>query len=144
VLDTPDTPIIAQSWGRKDEKFMATLESATAIVATPAIGGVGYQHCGELVVEYSTNSTIDLTCYPADEGNGSYGFVPITLPSTNGQLTKYFLRPSANKWKLLVLQFSSTTPFVLNFQGLVAMVKDWGSGGPYKPMQPFAGQGGEG
>lgn len=123
---------------------MATLETATAIVATPAIGGVGYQHVGEIVVEYSTNSTIALTCYPADEGNGSYGFVPITLPSTSGQLTKYWLRPSANKWKLLVFQFSATDPFVINFEGFCAKTKSWGSNGSYLPVHPFGGQGGEG
>lgn len=123
---------------------MAIAETATAIVATPAIGGVGYQHVGELVVEYSTNATVTLTSYPADEGNGSYGFAPITLPSTSGQLTKYWLRPSANKWKLLIFQFSSVSNFVLNFEGFCAKTKSWGSSAAYVPVQPFGGAGGEG
>jgi len=119
-------------------------EIITGTVATPAIGGVGYQHVGEMIVEYSANSTVTLTSYPADEGNGSYGFTAITLPSTSGQLTKYWLRPSANKWKLLVFQFSSASPFVLNFEGFCAKTKSWGSSGSYLPIQPFAGSGGEG
>jgi hypothetical protein len=123
---------------------MPTLESATATVASPAIGGRGYQHVGELVIEYSTNATVTLTSYPADEGNGSYGFAAITLPSTSGQLTKYWLRPSANKWKLLVFQFSSASNFVLNFQGTVALQKSWGDSGPYTPIPIFGGAGGEG
>jgi len=119
-------------------------ETITGIVATPAIGGIGYQHVGELVVEYSTNSTVTLTSYPADEGNGSYGFSPITLPSTGGVLTKYYLRPSANKWKLLVFQFSSTAPFQLNFQGFVAKTRSWGASAEYIQILPFGGAGGEG
>ena len=123
---------------------MAIAESITAIVATPAIGGRGFQHVGEMVAEYSCTSTVTLTCYPADEGNGSYGPVQITLPATGGLLTKYFFRPSANKWKLLVFQFSGTVPFILNFEGFCAMCRDWGSSEPYKPIQPFAGNGGVG
>ena len=123
---------------------MAIAETATAIVATPAIGGVGYQHVGEMICEYSSSNTISLTSYPADEGNGSYGFSPITLPSTGGVLTKYFFRPSANKWKLLVFQFTSTVPFQINFQGFCAKTKSWGSSAAYVPTLPFGGAGGEG
>ncbi len=119
-------------------------ESETAVILTPAIGGRGYQHMGEMVVEYSTSNTITLKCYAADEGNGSYGPSTITLPSTGGLLTKYWLRPSANKWKLMWFEFTSTTPFVLNCDGFCCFVKDWGASGPYRVMHPFGDSGGEG
>ena len=118
-------------------------ENATATLLTPAIGGRGFQHCGEIVIEYSSTSTITMTGIAVDQGNGSYGFVPITLPAS-GQVAKYFLRPSANKWKLLWIQFQSSEPFQLNFQGFVCMVRDWGSTAPYSPVQPFGSTGGEG
>lgn len=123
---------------------MAVAETATAIVATPAIGGIGYQHVGEMILEYSSSGTVTLTSYPDDTGNNSYGFQPISLPNTGGVLTKYFLRPSPNKWKLLVFQFTSATPFILNFEGFCAKTKSWGSTSEYAPIQPFGGAGGLG
>jgi hypothetical protein len=119
-------------------------ETITGIVQSPAIGGKGYNHTGEVVLEYSSTSTVTLNMYPADEGNGSYGPPTITLPSTSGQLTKYFFRPGANKYKLMVFQFSSSVPFVLNFQGSIAMQKSWGSTGVYEQIPIFGGAGGEG
>jgi hypothetical protein len=119
-------------------------ETITGIVATPAFGGRGYMHCGMAVVEYSSTSTVTLTFYVADEGNNSYAPQSITLPSTGGQLTKYFFRPSAAKWKLLIAQFSSTVPFILNLQGAIFYLKAWGSQSEYVPTPIFGGAGGEG
>jgi hypothetical protein len=119
-------------------------ETITGIVATPAFGGRGYMHCGQAVVEYSSTSTITLTFYVADEGNGSYAPQPVTLPSTGGQLTKYFFRPSAGKWKLLTAQFSSSVPFIMNFAGAIFYLKAWGSSSEYSPTPIFGGSGGEG
>jgi hypothetical protein len=119
-------------------------ETITGIVQSPAIGGKGYQHVGEIVLEYSSTSTVTLNMYPADEGNGSYGPPTITLPSTSGVLTKYFFRPGANKYKLMVFQFSSNIPFVMNFAGAVAMTKSWGSSSEYAATPIFGGVGGEG
>ncbi len=119
-------------------------ETITGIVQTPAIGGRGFEHTGMMVCEYSSTSTITLTGFPVDEGNGSYGPIPITLPSTGGQLTKYFFRPSANKYKLLVWQFSSNVPYVLNFQGAIAYTRSWGSSSEYTPTPIFGSAGGEG
>jgi hypothetical protein len=119
-------------------------ETITGTVATPAFGTKGYTHCGMACVEYSSTSTVTLSFYVADEGNGSYAPVPVTLPSTGGQLTKYFFKPSAAKWKLLVAQFQSSTPFILNFQGCVWSLRAWGSSGPYVPTQIFGEAGGEG
>jgi hypothetical protein len=96
------------------------------------------------VVEYSSTSTVTLTFYVADEGNNSYAPQSITLPSTGGQLTKYFFRPSAAKWKLLIAQFSSTVPFILNLQGAIFYLKAWGSQSEYVPTPIFGGAGGEG
>ena len=119
-------------------------EVITGTVMTPAIGGRGYCHIGESVCEYSSTSTVTLNIYVADEGNNSYGPATITLPSTGGALTKYWFRPSANKWKLAWAKFSSTTSFVLNFQGTIFYVKDWGSSSGYRQVCPFADGGGEG
>jgi hypothetical protein len=119
-------------------------ESATAIILSAAIGGKGFAHWGEAVIEYSSTSTITLNCYAADVGNGSYGPPTITLPSTGGQVTKYFFRPGANKWKLLWAQFSTTAPFQLNFEGTCFYVRSWGSSGEYQPIRIFGSSGGEG
>ena len=119
-------------------------EIITGLVATPATGGRGYGHTGMMVCEYSSTSTVTLTGYVADEGNGSYAPPAITLPSTGGQLTKYFFRPGANKYKLIVWQFSSAVSFQLNFEGFVCFVRDWGASSPYREIQPFGGAGGAG
>jgi hypothetical protein len=119
-------------------------ETITGIVATPAFGGRGYMHCGMAVVEYSSTSTVTLTFFVADEGNNSYAPQPIILPSTGGQLTKYFFKPSAGKWKLLIAQFSSIVPFVLNFQGAIFYLRAWGSSSEYAPTPIFGSAGGEG
>lgn len=119
-------------------------ESMTGTVTTAAVGGRGYCHTGAIVVEYSSNSTVILTGFVADEGNNSYAPNPIILPSTGGQLTKYFLRPSPNKYKLIVWQFISTAQWQLNFEGFVTYAKSWGSSSAYLPIQPFGGAGGEG
>jgi hypothetical protein len=119
-------------------------ETITGTVMSAAIGDKGYCHTGQMVVEYSSTSTVTLNMYPADEGNNSYGPPTITLPSTSGQLTKYFFRPGPNKYKLAWFQFSSSVPFVLNFQGCIAYQRAWGSVGDYVPVPIFGSTGGEG
>ncbi len=119
-------------------------EVITGIVDTPAFGGKGYMHCGMAVVEYSSTSTVSIEFFVADEGNNSYAPQTITLPSTGGQLTKYFFKPSAAKWKLLTARFFSSVPFVLNFQGVIFYLRAWGSSGSYVPTPIFGEAGGEG
>jgi hypothetical protein len=122
----------------------AGTETGTATVLSPAIGGRGWQHVSEMVVEYAASSTVTLNCLVADADNGSYGPAVITLPSTSGAMTKYFFRTGANKWKLLWFQFVSTALFQLNFEGCVAYTKSWGSTGAYAPTRIFGSDGGEG
>jgi hypothetical protein len=119
-------------------------ETVTAIVLTGAIGGRGWQHVGECVLEYTSTAPITLTCIAADSENGSYGPPPITIPSSGGQATKYFFRPGANKWKLMWFQFSSTTQFSLYLDGTTFYTRDWGSTSAYRPVNPFGSSGGEG
>ena len=119
-------------------------EAIIGTVQSGAIGVRGFGHCGMIELEYSCNSPITLNLYPADTGNGSYGPPTLTLLSTGGALTKYFLRPGANKWKLLVANFSSSSPFILNFAGATFYCRAWGSTAEYQPMQIFAGEGGLG
>lgn len=120
-------------------------ESLIGIILTAAIGGKGYQHTGEIVVEYSSALTVTLTGVVQDSGNGSYGPVSITLPATGGNPTKYFLRPSANKYKLLSWQFQSTDPKLqVYLEGCIAYTRSWGASGPYRPTPMFGLAGGEG
>jgi len=127
-------------------RFMsAGTESLIGIVLTPAIGGRGYQHIGEMVVEYSSNAPVYLTMIAADADNASYGALPITLPFTGGVITKYWFRPTANKFKLAWFQFQSTDATMqINLDGFIVFLKSWGSAGGYVLTQPFASQGGEG
>lgn len=120
-------------------------ETATATVVSGAIGARGYTHCGELVLEYSCQSPITLTGIAADEGNGSYGFPAITLPSTGGQITKYFVRPAPNKWKLLQFQWTFSDPTAqVYIDGCCGKVKAWGSDQEYQAVPMFAAEGGQG
>jgi hypothetical protein len=120
-------------------------ETATAIVQTPAIGGRGWQTLGPvLIVEYSSSYPITLTGYAADANNGSYGPPVITIPSSNGAMTKLKLVCGPSKWKLLWFNFTSTAPFRLDLEGFVVQVKDWGSTGVYREVQPFGENGGAG
>jgi hypothetical protein len=120
-------------------------EVVTGIVLASAIGERGFQHTGELVVEYSSLLPVTLTGVVQDEGNGSYGPNPITLPATGGVITKYFVRPSPNKYKLLSWQWVSTDPALEVFiEGCICYTKSWGSSAAYTPTPMFGGQGGEG
>lgn len=120
-------------------------ESVIGTVLTPAVGGTGYQHIGEMVVEYSSEDTVTLTSIVEDEGNGSYGFNAVTLPATGGAMTKYFFKPSPNKFKLLSFQFQSSDPNLQVFmQGFICYMRSWGSDQSYVPTMPFASSGGNG
>ena len=120
-------------------------ETPTGIVLTPAIGGKGYRHVGQLVFEYSSTVNENVNLIVADEGNGSYGNYTIALPATGGAITKFWTRPIPNKWKLMQFQFTLLNPATqIYLDGFVAYCKDWGSSGPYAPIQPFAPNGGGG
>jgi hypothetical protein len=97
------------------------------------------------VIEYKSSAPVSLTLLAADSGNGSYGPPVVTLPSTSGQVTKYWFRFGANKWKLAWLQFQSTDPTMqINIEGCIAYTKSWGSQGAYVPTFIFGSAGGEG
>lgn len=120
-------------------------ESVTATVLSPAIGGRGFIHVGELCIEYTSSAAVTLTIVAADADNGSYGPPTITLPSTGGEVTKYWLRPGANKAKWFQFQFQSSDPTMqIYVEGCVAFVKSWGSSSAYVPTPMFGGTGGEG
>jgi hypothetical protein len=120
-------------------------EAVTGTVLTPAIGGVGWQTFFQITVEYSSLQTVALTFIAADTGNGSYAANPLTLPATGGAIIKYTTKVSPAKWRLLQMQFQSTDPNLqVYLQGIVLDVKDWGSDGAYRPVNPFISSGGEG
>jgi len=120
-------------------------ETVTGTVLSPAMGGKGFEHCGQLVIEYSSVAAVALTGIAADAGNGSYGPTLVYLPATGGKPTKYFFRPSPNKWKWLWWQFQSSDPAMqIYMDGCIAMTKPWGSAGPYVPVQMFGSSGGAG
>ncbi len=120
-------------------------EVVTGTVLTPAMGGRGFQHCGELVIEYSSTQAIAFTGVVQDDNNDSYGPLPMTLPGTAGKTTKYFFRPSPNKWKLLSWQFQFTDPTVqIYLDGCIAYTRSWGSEEAYLPTPMFGEAGGAG
>jgi hypothetical protein len=124
---------------------MAAETGITGTVLSPAIGGRGYIHVGGLSIEYSASASVSLTILAADSGNGSYGPSAITLPSTGGKSTKYWLRPGANKAKWFQFSFQSTDPTMQIFiEGCTAFVKSWGSTSSYQPVPIFGGEGGQG
>jgi hypothetical protein len=120
------------------------VENPTGTVLTAAIGGIGFQHFYEITVEYQSKAAVTLSFIAADEGNGSYAPLPLSLPVTGGNLTKYTTKVSPNKWKLLQVQIvSSDQAMQMNLEGLVLNVKNWGEKS-YRPVRPFAPAGGEG
>src|SRR6202012_5014289 len=115
------------------------------IVVSPAIGGRGWMHFYECTVEYQSNQAVSLSFIAADTGNGSYAPDAVSLPSTSGLPTKYTFKVSANKWKWLQCQFSSTDPTMKGFlEGFAVEAKEWGTQQEYVTMMPFASGGGEG
>jgi hypothetical protein len=121
-------------------------ESISGQLVTPAIGGEGWMSAYELTVEYSAqNSGATLSFLVADEGNGSYPPSSVSLPSTGGALTKYTVKVSANKWKLLQAVFTFTDPtFQCYLAGTGLSVKPWGSQGAFQFVSFFSGAGGKG
>ncbi len=120
-------------------------ETATVTVATPAIGGSGFQHIYEMTVEYASEETMTVTPVAVDVGNGSYAPNPIVLPSTGGEQTKYTTKVSANKWKWLQFVFTSSDPAMqVNLDGFAVEQKAWGDNGAYRTVQPFKPSGGVG
>lgn len=120
-------------------------ETPTAVVVTGAIGGIGYQHTSGFTVEYSSNSPITITPVVVDEGNGSYAPLPVILPSTGGDITKYRSWFSANKWKLLQFEISFTDPTARIFiEGMEIDCRSWGETTPYRKVSPFGEEGGYG
>lgn len=120
-------------------------ESLIGTVLSPAFGGIGWQHAGKFQLEYSASTTVTLTLVPADADNGSYGPPSITLPSTGGNPTKYFVRMGPNKYKWAQLLFQTLDPEMqVYIDGICVWTKSWGSTGPYTLTQPFASEGGAG
>ena len=117
-------------------------ESVSGTVLTPAIGGRGWQVLAELTVEYFAVTPVTLGFLAADSGNGSYAPTALTLPATSGALTKLFLTPGANKYKLMQFQFSAAGPFTVNLEGFAVRVRDWGSQEALRTEQPFGSPGG--
>ena len=113
-------------------------EAVTGTVLSAAIGSRGYQHVGELCIEYVSTAAVTLTIVAADADNGSYGPPAITLPSTGGEITKYWLRPGANKAKWFQFQFQSSDPTMqIYVEGCAAYLKPWGSMAAYSIVPMF-------
>jgi len=118
-------------------------ETVTGTVLTAGIGGVGFCHAFEITCEYQAATTATLSFVAADTGNGSYAPAPITLPATNGNITKFTTKVSPNKWKLLQWQFQSNDPILqVNLEGSAMAIKTWGSQGVYENVNPFSGSSG--
>ena len=120
-------------------------ETPTLTVASPAIGGIGFQNIYELTCEYASEQPVMVTPVVVDVGNGSYASSPVILPATGGQQTKYTTKVSPNKWKWLQFVFQSNdTAMQVNLEGFAVEQKAWGDAGFFKPVQPFKPHGGVG
>ena len=86
-------------------------ENPTAMLVSPAIGGQGWCHIGQITIEYKSNQSVTMLPIAVDSGQGSYyGGGAITMPSTNGIMIKKKFNPSPNKFKLMQFQFEWTDP----------------------------------
>jgi hypothetical protein len=101
-----------------------------------ALGGTGWQQMFQINIEYLSTAAITLT-FSVDSGNGSIAPAPITIPSSGGVQAKLVLIPTANKWKLLGVKATSSSPFRLFSEGMQFSVKSWGVLGAYKMVQPY-------
>lgn len=116
-------------------------ETPSAFLASPAIGGVGWGHIGQLTIEYSAiDSTASILPIAVDSSQGSYySGDAIMLPSTGGKITKLKLNPAPNKGKLFQFEFAWTDPtFELYLEGCEAHFNSW-EAKEYKPMPIFGG-----
>ena len=103
-----------------------------------SLDGIGFQHLRLINLEYISTAPITLT-FAVDSGNGSYGPLAITIPSSGGTQAKLLLEPSPNKWKLISFSASSTQPMRLFLEGLEVWCRSWGSAGEYRKIKPFGG-----
>lgn len=104
-----------------------------------SLGMTGWAHLRMINIPYLSNSAITLT-FNVDSGNGSIAPVSITIPSSSGTQTKLKLTPTYNKWKLLGLSFTSTSPFSIWLPDVEIWIKSWGSNSEYNKVKPFGGQ----
>jgi len=125
---------------RQFSSTMSATESATATVASGALGGVGWGHTRLITVEYLSNAPITLSFLCPDAStNGSIAPATITLPSTGGTVTKWKTLPAFNKYKLLQCIFTFTDPTAqIYIDGLSFETKIWGSNSGYEPVNPFS------
>jgi hypothetical protein len=116
-------------------------EAMTSMVLTPAIGGVGFCHVREISLEYWATSSITLSPFAIDTGNGSIAPPGIVIPAAGSQQlpAKLKVEVGPNKWKLLCFQFSSTGPYEVMIEGFACKIASWGSE-EYKPVLPFGGE----
>jgi hypothetical protein len=110
---------------------------------TTSLNGVGWQHLRELNIAYLSTTAITLA-FTIDTGNGSIAPVTITIPSSGGTQTKLKIVPSPNKWKLIGLSFTSTSPFAIWMADIQLRVRSWGvDNGVYRLLKPFGGESSE-
>lgn len=113
----------------------STVEWATELTS---LDGIGWQHLRMLNLEYISTATATLA-FVVDSGNGSIAPSAVTIPSSGGTQTKMKIYVSANKWKLISFNVSSTAPISVFETGLEVWRKNWGSSGEYNKVKPFGG-----
>lgn len=103
-----------------------------------SLAGTGWQHLRLLNLEYSSTAPVTLT-FTVDTGNGSIVPNTLTIPSSGGTQTKLKLTVSANKWKLLSFNATSSAPITMFVEGFECWVKNWGSSSEYRKIKPWGG-----
>lgn len=103
-----------------------------------SLDGVGWQHLRYLDIEYTSIAPVTIT-FTVDVNNESRAPATVTLPASGGAQTKFFSQVTPNKWKLLSMTASSSSPFNLMAEGCEVWIKSWGSDQAYRRANPFGG-----
>jgi hypothetical protein len=104
-----------------------------------SLGGTGWNHLRLINLEYISTAAATLS-FVVDTENGSYAPQSIVLPSTGGTQTKFRVTPTANKWKLISFNLTSTAPVVVFQEGQEFWTRSWGASSEYRKAKPFGGQ----
>lgn len=101
-------------------------------------GATGFGHLSEGWIVYLSNSTITLAITPTDGTPGTTS--TLNLPSTGGEISKYYLRLPVIKGQMFRYNLYSSTEFIVFSDETLFSYKPWGSDGPYNSVRPFVSQ----
>lgn len=98
-------------------------------------GATGFGHLSEGWIVYISNSTVTLAITPTDGTPASTSTV--NLPSTGGEISKYYLRLPVIKGQMFRYNLYSSTEFIVFTDETLFSYKPWGLGSAYSSIRPF-------